>query len=373
MEYKASELILDEKDGLDDRTIRGFFAVMGVLDAHGDIIRSGAFAKSIAQRASRIRVLWQHDASLPPIGKVLSIREVARESLPPFFLRRFPDAEGALYAEVRILPTARGDEILAGIREGAINEASIGFESLLDQIEIRDGRRVRHLKEIRLWDISPVNWAANEAAWLFRKMEGKAVVPFKDTGTADEDAPWEKPNLSDFTDETFEDLSTTERKRIGAHFAWAANWPPETFGDLKLPHHAPSKSGIGPAVWRGVAAAMAALMGARGGVDIPEADQRGVYEHLAKHYKQFDKEPPDFKLLEAFHAARRANEALRFLIEETPHLIRHADRMRETIRLLADLLAELQGPETRPARKAVEDPAVLLTRLIEMRKRLIEL
>ena len=43
---------------------------------------------------------------------------------------------------------------------------------------------------------------------------------------------------------------------------------------------------------------MAALFGARGGVDIPSADRRPVYNHLAKHYKEFGKEPPEFHMLE---------------------------------------------------------------------------
>jgi predicted nuclease with TOPRIM domain len=37
---------------------------------------------------------------------------------------------------------------------------------------------------------------------------------------------------------------------------------------------------------------MQALLGARGGVDIPEADREAVYKHLANHYKQFEEEPP---------------------------------------------------------------------------------
>jgi len=61
----------------------------------------------------------------------------------------------------------------------------------------------------------------------------------------------------------------------------------------KLPHQ--KGDGSQAVVWRGVAAAMAALLGARGGVDIPTSDKQGVYNHLAKHYKQFDKEPPEFK------------------------------------------------------------------------------
>jgi len=40
---------------------------------------------------------------------------------------------------------------------------------------------------------------------------------------------------------------------------------------------------------------MQVLAGARGGVDIPERDRRKVYEHLAHHYGEFDKEPPPFE------------------------------------------------------------------------------
>ena len=60
----------------------------------------------------------------------------------------------------------------------------------------------------------------------------------------------------------------------------------------KLPHH---KASGYATVWRGVAAAMGALLGARGGVMIPANDKKGVYSHLKKHYAEFDKEAPEFR------------------------------------------------------------------------------
>jgi len=112
--------------------------------------------------------------------------------------------------------------------------------------------------------------------------------------TADEGAEWQAPRLQDFTDESWDDLTDAEKRRIAGHFAWARVMPPEAFGDLKLPHH---RASDGAVVWNGVRAALGALRGARGGVAIPDADRREVYDHLASHYRQFDREPPEFQSL----------------------------------------------------------------------------
>lgn len=113
------------------------------------------------------------------------------------------------------------------------------------------------------------------------------VVP-KDvsTETAPENEAWEAPALSDFTDTAWEDLSRQEKTRIAGHFAYSINWPPAAYSDLKLPHHRPSD---GKVVWRGVAAAMQRLSQA----DIPDDEKQRVWNHLAAHYKQFDREPPE--------------------------------------------------------------------------------
>jgi len=111
----------------------------------------------------------------------------------------------------------------------------------------------------------------------------------------DAESSWSKPNLSDFTSKRWDELSDAEKRTIAGHFAWAEKMPPETYGQLKLPHHDPKSHAV---VWNGVRAAMAALMGARGGVNIPSADKKKVYSHLSAHYKEFDKQPPEAKFSE---------------------------------------------------------------------------
>lgn len=71
------------------------------------------------------------------------------------------------------------------------------------------------------------------------------------------------------------------------------NDPPREKQAYKLPHHE-IVDGRLRVVWNGVNSAMQVLAGARGGVDIPDADRREVYQHLARDYEEFGKEPPPF-------------------------------------------------------------------------------
>jgi hypothetical protein len=116
------------------------------------------------------------------------------------------------------------------------------------------------------------------------------VVPSNvSTDLAPKSATWSAPTLGDFTDQSWDELDDQEKRRIAGHFAWAAVMPPDTFGDLKLPHHDPHS---GKVVWRGCTAAMSRCMQAK--TDIPHADLKRVYDHLSKHYRDFSEEPPEF-------------------------------------------------------------------------------
>jgi hypothetical protein len=79
--------------------------------------------------------------------------------------------------------------------------------------------------------------------------------------------------------------------------AWFDSDEPDAKSSYKLPHHRANVDHT--LVWRGLTAAMGALLGARGGVDVPMADRRGVYAHLARHYRDdFGAEPPEFRTVD---------------------------------------------------------------------------
>lgn len=112
----------------------------------------------------------------------------------------------------------------------------------------------------------------------------KGAIPYERHPLADEDVAWDGPR----------EVAAAEVKDLKVMCAWYDSENPDLKSSYKLPHHRASDYHT---VWRGVAAAMAALMGSRGGVDIPDSDRRAVYNHLAKHYKDFDREPPEFDSL----------------------------------------------------------------------------
>ncbi|MBU0964685.1 phage protease, partial [Patescibacteria group bacterium] len=71
----------------------------------------------------------------------------------------------------------------------------------------------------------------------------------------------------------------------------------KNFGSYKLPF-CDVINGRLRATWGGVSTAMAALMGARTPIDIPDRYKRDCYNVLAVYYKKLDKDLPEFHLVE---------------------------------------------------------------------------
>jgi hypothetical protein len=141
MEFKSFKLRKSEVR--DDGTFEGYLSTFNNIDSYGDVIRPGAFKKTISEQAV-FPVLWQHD-TYEPIGIFDELRE---------------DDYGLLVKGTLNRETQRGREAFALLRQGALNGLSIGFTTVKDAW---DGD-VRHIHEIKLWEGSLVTFPANDLA-----------------------------------------------------------------------------------------------------------------------------------------------------------------------------------------------------------------
>jgi HK97 family phage prohead protease len=140
MEHKVVGFKADDIEG---RTFRGYASTYD-KDLGGDIIVRGAFQKTLAERGSRVKVLWQHSE---PIGKPKEMRE---------------DDKG-LYVEAMISKTRLGDEALELMRDGVIDQMSIGYSIPAGKSDM-DESGTRIIKELKLYEFSAVTFPMNEAA-----------------------------------------------------------------------------------------------------------------------------------------------------------------------------------------------------------------
>ena len=144
-EYKSFSFQLESADG-ESGEFSGYAAVFGNVDSGGDIIERGAFSETIREDFDRIKILSQHNDCELPIGRPLELRE---------------DDKG-LYIRGKISDTQKGRDIKTLLKDGVLNELSIGYDTVTADYDGESG--IRHLKEIKLWEVSIVTWAMNDQA-----------------------------------------------------------------------------------------------------------------------------------------------------------------------------------------------------------------
>lgn len=160
-EYKA---LPQFTKAIDDRTVTGIFAVHGNIDEGSDRSWPGSFANIAVNGRTRARFVWQHRTDEPPIAAIKSVREVDRASLPATALAYAPDATGGVEVVREYLDTPRANEVLTGIKGGAIDEMSYAYDVTRFDFEDVEGRgMVRNIREVKLYDISDVLWGMNPA------------------------------------------------------------------------------------------------------------------------------------------------------------------------------------------------------------------
>lgn len=130
------------------RAFEGYGSVFGVVDFGGDRVLPGAFASSLARHADKGRMpalLWQHDQT-QPIGVYHEMRE---------------DEKG-LYVRGELADTQLGREAYVLMKMNALSGLSIGYGVIDDSYDREED--VRDLKEIELYEVSPVTFPMNDDA-----------------------------------------------------------------------------------------------------------------------------------------------------------------------------------------------------------------
>jgi len=141
---------IDEEEG----TFTGYASTFSdVPDSYGDIVDPGAFKKTLKAQKGRIVCLFNHSI-MEPIGKPTELVE---------------DERGLLIKAKLSLGVQRARETLSLMKDGVITQMSIGYETIK---QTYDGG-IRHLKELRLYDVSPVVFAANPEAVIIGVKEMK--------------------------------------------------------------------------------------------------------------------------------------------------------------------------------------------------------
>lgn len=327
---------------LEEGEFEGVAAVFGSLVESWvpTIVERGAFERTIREDKDRIKILWQHDPRLP-IGRPTLLEETDK----------------GLRIRGKISQTEAGRDALTLMRDGVVTELSIGFDPVkwrMEQAPEQTEAR-RHLDEVRLWEVSPVTFAADPEARVTEVHASyHAVVAFQDLALADDARRWDAA-AAERRVRTWaggaDDLEDMDWPKYRRAFVWYDAQNSQQIGAYKL-LIADVLDETLTAVPRGIFAAAVVVQGGRGGLKVPAEDLPKIRGHLARYYKKMDRTPPWEQdaaqdLREALEGVAslpvRIDPATGAVLLAEEHIGRvlskkNANTIRETIRLLTELL-----------------------------------
>ena len=137
----------EAKVDLDKNEFEGYASTFGNRDLVGDIVERGAFAKTIQERFPKgmVKVLWQH---YDPMGMPKHMEE---------------DSKG-LYVVAKVSKTRENQDRLQLMKDGVVDRLSIGYDVVKREVDDSAKDRTVRLKELKLYEFSPVTFPANEEA-----------------------------------------------------------------------------------------------------------------------------------------------------------------------------------------------------------------
>ena len=149
----------DDEDMKEYGRFEGYASVFNNTDLGNDVIKTGAFRKSLRKRGVKgVKLLYQHKTDMP-IGVFEEIKE---------------DEHGLMVKGKLALKTQAGQEAYELLKMGALDAMSIGFRANPDEVSYDKRTNKRMIGEVDLMEISLVTFPMNPQAKV-RSVKGEEV------------------------------------------------------------------------------------------------------------------------------------------------------------------------------------------------------
>ena len=154
-----SEIKAIENEDEEEGAFEGYASVFEKADLGNDVVKYGAFKKSLRKKGAKaVKLLYQHKSDMP-VGVFDSIKE---------------DQHG-LYVKGRMaLKTQAGRDAFELMKMGALDGLSIGFKPNPKMTHYDKRTKKRVLEEVELMEISLVTFPMNQDARI-RQVKGEDV------------------------------------------------------------------------------------------------------------------------------------------------------------------------------------------------------
>ena len=158
-ELKAGHLEDEDEANKEYGEFEGYASVFNNTDLGNDVIKTGAFKKSLRKRGVKgVKLLYQHKTDMP-IGIFEEIKE---------------DEHGLMVKGKLALKTQAGQEAYELLKMGALDAMSIGFRANPDEVSYDKRTNKRMIGEVDLMEISLVTFPMNPQAKV-RSVKGEEV------------------------------------------------------------------------------------------------------------------------------------------------------------------------------------------------------
>lgn len=284
-----------------------WYASTGELDRWWDITLPNAFRNTLKGFMENAMMLLQHDDTKPIWNFTdvridwngLYVKWLVKVDIDNVFQKLRTWVLKTMSIWYRVIDWTT--EMIWWVEAFIIKQLEL-FEISLVSVPMCAGAQIKNLTNLSDDEFKSLYQIEKDDTYSLTKslmdLKEKKVGTFKNSPLADENTAWDwtkaQQNVKDWASDSEWNIDFTKYKQA---FAWYDENASDNLWSYKLGFKDIIDWEL-KTVWRWVSAAMGALLGARGWVDIPDNERQWVYDLLAKYYAQFDKEVPEFKSLD---------------------------------------------------------------------------